>query len=159
MSNEALCLELLGVLRRCFMQSPEVKMVFYSGVIEVVNRNPELCEGVLEVAYTHLLHLWGPEGGSRQRWQLNLDKIGREANDSWELEEPVGWFLNCLQQIASKTQQVTEGDNEILDKVTKLLNEMVEKYGNCEPGELGFDETDNFDKKSVPGERKVLQLE
>ena len=159
MSNEALCLELLGVLRRCFMQSPEVKMVFYNGVIEVVNRNPELCEGVLEVAYTHLLYLWGPEGGSRQRWQLNLDKIGREANDSWELEEPVGWFLNCLQQITSKTQQVTEGDNEILDKVTKLLKEMVEKYGNCEPGELGFDETDNFDRKSVPGERKVLQLE
>ena len=159
MSNEALCLELLGVLRRCFMQSPEVKMVFYSGVMEVVNKNPELCEGVLEVAYTHLLYLWGPEGSSRQRWQLNLDKIGREANDSWELEEPVGWFLNCLQQITSKTQQVTEGDNEILDKVTKLLEEMVEKYGNCEPGELGFDETDNFDKKTVAGERKVLQLE
>ena len=159
MSNEALCLELLGVLRRCFMQTPEVKMVFYSGVMEVVNKNPELCEGVLEVAYTHLLYLWGPEGGSRRRWQLNLDKIGREANESWELEEPVGWFLNCLQQITSKTQQVTEGDNDILDKVTKLLEEMVEKYANCEPGELGFDETDNFDKKSIAGERKVVQLE
>ena len=158
-SNEALCLELLGVLRRCFVQPCEVKMVFYVGVIDVINKNPEMCEGVLELAHSHLLSLWGPEGSSRHRWQLNLDKIVREHNDTWAVEEPVGWFLNCLQQIVNKTQQVSEEDNDVLGKVTSLLDEMVEKYGDCEPGELGFDETDNFDKKTKNGEKKVLQLE
>ena len=134
-------------------------MVFYVGVIDVINKNPEMCEGVLELAHSHLLSLWGPEGSSRHRWHLNLDKIVREHNDTWAVEEPVGWFLNCLQQIVNKTQQVSEEDNDVLGKVTSLLDEMVEKYGDCEPGELGFDETDNFDKKTKNGEKKVLQLE
>ena len=158
-TNEALCLELLGVLKRCFMQQTEVKMVFYQGIVEVINKNPELCEGVLELAHGHMLSLWGPEGAARNRWQLNLEKIIKDNNDIISIEEPIGWYLNGLQLIVSKCQQVNEEDNEILEKVVKHLDDMVAKYSESEPGELGFDVTDNFDKKTKIGEKKTIQLE
>ena len=141
------------------MQQSEVKMVFYQGIVEVVNKNPELCEGVLELAHSHMLTLWGPEGSSRNRWQLNLEKIIKESNGSYIIDEPIGWFVNCLQLIVSREQQIGSEDNEILDKVVKHLDEMVSKYSDCEPGELGFDVNDNYDKKTKIGEKKVLQLE
>ena len=157
-SNEALCLELLGVLQRCFKQQCEVKIGFYHGIVEVVNKNPELCEGTLELAHSHLLSLWGPEG-HRNRWQLNLEKIVKESEDSCQIVEPVGWFISCLQLIVSKSQQVLDEESDVLEKVVKLLDEMVTKYGDCEPGELGFDVTDNFDKKTRHGEKNMSQVE
>lgn len=33
-SNEALCLEVLGILKRCFMQQAEVRIQLYTGKLE-----------------------------------------------------------------------------------------------------------------------------
>ena len=158
-TNEALCLELLGVLRRCFSQQCEVKMVFYTGIVEVINKNPEMVEGILELGYSHLLTLWGPEGSSRQRWQLNLDNIIKDVNGTWTVEEPVGWFLHFLQLAVTRCQQVSDERIDVLDNIVRFLDELVTKYANCEPGELGFGEADNFDRKTRDGEKNLLKID
>ena len=43
-TQQTLCLELISVLRRCFEQQGEVRLVFYRGVVEVAMKNPELIE-------------------------------------------------------------------------------------------------------------------
>ena len=156
-SNEALCTELLGVLRRCLGLQGEVRLTFYQGIMDCITRNPELCENVLELMYGHVLYLWGEEGG-RRRWLLDLSKLGRESADGWILEEPIGWFLNCLQMLISRGQQVVSEECEILDKLVKLIEEMASNYGDCEITDLGYDHNDNLDRKTSDGERKVIQL-
>ena len=52
-SNEALCLELLGVLKRGFTQQVAVRMSLYRGLYDVVVRNPELCPKILQMLYQH----------------------------------------------------------------------------------------------------------
>ncbi len=52
-SNEALCLELLGVLKRGFTQRADVRMSLYQGLYDVVVRNHELCPKVLQMLYQH----------------------------------------------------------------------------------------------------------
>lgn len=52
-SYEALCLELLGVLKRGFTQQVGVRMSLYRGLYDVVVRNPELCPKVLQMLYQH----------------------------------------------------------------------------------------------------------
>ena len=52
-THEALCLELLGVLKRGLGQQAGVRMSLYSGLNEVVNKNPELCPKVLQMFYQH----------------------------------------------------------------------------------------------------------
>ena len=54
-SYEALCLELLGVLKRGFTQQVGVRMSLYQGLYDVVVRNPELCPKVLQILYQHAL--------------------------------------------------------------------------------------------------------
>eukprot|EP00092_Neocalanus_flemingeri_P013422 GFUD01014471.1.p1 GENE.GFUD01014471.1~~GFUD01014471.1.p1 ORF type:complete len:1306 (+),score=525.63 GFUD01014471.1:564-3920(+) len=157
-SNEALCTELLGVLKRCLGQQGEVRLTLYQGIMEVVTKNPELCEGVLELVYSHVLFLWGEEG-RRQRWQLDLAKLGREGEDGWVLEEPAGWFLNCVQMLVGKAQQVVGEECENLERLVVLLEDMATKYSECEVGDLGFEVTDNFDRKTKDGERRSIQVE
>ena len=159
LTNESFCLELLGALRRCFSQQCQVKVVLYSGIIDTINSNSQLCEGAVDLLYSHLLTLWGTEGSSRHRWQVKLDKIFKDAEEHWVLEEPLGWFMSCVQQIVGKAQQVLGDDNEILAKIVGLLDEMVENYGKCEAGELGFDEYDSFDRKTSVGAKKCCQVE
>ena len=157
-SNEALCTELLGVLKRCLGQQGEVRLTLYQGIMEVVAKNPELCEGVLELLFGHVLFLWGEEG-KRQRWMLDLDLLGREGAEGWILEEPVGWFLHCIQMLVGKGQQVVGEECETLDKLVVLIEEMALQYSESDVGDLGFEETDNFDRKTKDGQRRSIQLE
>ena len=41
----------------------------------------------------------------------------------------------------------------MLDKLVGLIEEMAVKYSECEVGILGFEDTDNFDKKNKDGKR------
>ena len=52
-THEALCLELLGVLRRGLGQQAGVRMSLYQGLYEVICKNPELCPKVLQMFYQH----------------------------------------------------------------------------------------------------------
>lgn len=54
-TNELLCSDLLGVLRRALTQKAPVKMTLYAGLPDVVARNPELCRPVLDILYRHAL--------------------------------------------------------------------------------------------------------
>lgn len=53
-ANEALCLELLGVLRRCLTQQAAVRDTLYAGLHEVLSRNPELAESLLTMLQQQL---------------------------------------------------------------------------------------------------------
>ncbi|KAF2901837.1 hypothetical protein ILUMI_04348 [Ignelater luminosus] len=57
-SNEALCLEVLGILRRCFMQQAEVRAQLYDGLYDAVCMNPELGIPVLDVIWIHFNNLY-----------------------------------------------------------------------------------------------------
>ncbi|KAK2549510.1 Fanconi anemia group I protein [Acropora cervicornis] len=56
-SNEALCLEILGNLRRCLTQQADVRMQLYEGLFHVLSRNPQLQQPILDMLNTqgHLL--------------------------------------------------------------------------------------------------------
>lgn len=52
-SNEVLCLEVLNVLRRCFMLQAEVKTQLYDGLYHAICTNPELQTHGLDMLYSH----------------------------------------------------------------------------------------------------------
>lgn len=56
-TNEALCLELLEVLRRCLSSQGPVRKTVYQGLGEVVGRNPELCMPILDLLHQHVVEL------------------------------------------------------------------------------------------------------
>lgn len=48
-TNESLCLEVMGILRRCFMHHAEVKEKLYNGLYNTVCLNSELGEPILDM--------------------------------------------------------------------------------------------------------------
>ena len=159
LNAESVCLELLGALRKSFGQPCQVRVILYRGIIDTVNYNSQLCEGAVDLLYSHLLTLWGAEGSSRNRWEVGLDLIFKVSGDDWVLEEPLGWLVSCLQQLVVKAGQVLGEEHENLSKIVTLLDEMVEKYGKNDAGELGFDDFDCFDRKTSRGAKKHCQVE
>lgn len=158
-SNDALCTELLGVLRRCFSLQPSVKIVFYQGMNEVVSKNPELSEGFLELLHLHILELFGV-GNTETLPELDLNKTLVEKNGSWSISEPAGWFLHCLQTVVSKAEQIMDaGDSQVLDKLSGFMERLCERYSECEIADLGFDLTDNLDRKTPDGKKRCLKID
>ena len=64
-----------------------MRLTLYQGIIEVVTKNPELCAGA--GVYSYVSSLFEEEGASHRWW---LDKLGREGEEGWVLEEPVGAY-------------------------------------------------------------------
>lgn len=61
-NNEALCLEVLDILRHCLMQQPEVRIQFYDCLYEAVCKNSELQIPVLDLLWNHFNHYYVLEG-------------------------------------------------------------------------------------------------
>ena len=82
---------------------------------------------------------------------LDLDLLGREGDEGWILEEPIGWFLHCVQMLVVKGQQVVGEDCETLDKLVVLMEDMALQYSESDVGDLGFD------RKSKDGQRRCIK--
>lgn len=54
-SNEALCLEILNILKRCYMQQADVRCRLYTGLNDVVKQNPDLSLPILTLLWSHFL--------------------------------------------------------------------------------------------------------
>lgn len=54
-SNEALCLEVLNILKRCYMRQADIRAKLYGGLNDAVNHNPELALPVLNVLWVQFL--------------------------------------------------------------------------------------------------------
>ena len=49
-------------------------MIFYEGISEVVYKNPDICEGCLELLNGHVVELFGSIGSDDTRINLDLSK-------------------------------------------------------------------------------------
>ena len=92
--------------------------------------------------------------------ELDLNKTLVEKNGSWTISEPAGWFLHCVQTVVSKAEQIIDaGDSQVLDKLSGFLERLCERYSDCEIGDLGFDLTDNLDRKTPDGKKRALKID
>jgi hypothetical protein len=53
-------------------------MIFYGGMSEVVSKNPDVCEGFLELLNGHVVELFGSTNSEETRLHLDLSKTIRE---------------------------------------------------------------------------------
>ena len=126
----------------------------YRGLQDVVSRNPELCESVIELLYGHLVALIG------ETVEVPLEKMVGEVDGEAVVVEPAGWFLHTVQAMVPQGQKQLEGENaELLERLVAKLDRMVEHYAAAEPGDLGFDAGDSWDRKTKEGERRYLKAD
>ncbi|KAK7066120.1 hypothetical protein SK128_010025 [Halocaridina rubra] len=167
-TNEALCLELLGVLRRCFSQQQEVKSVLYGGLYDVCKDNPKLTVSILE-----LLHQQSKQFLDLRPTTLNpviLKKVVNLQGNSVSIVEPVGELLSSLgscklyfekrHEVLNEAEEVDSEENtvSVLNDICSLFDIVVEKLSGCELFDLGIDPQGDYSLSSTAGEKNVASV-
>ena len=101
-----------------------MKLTLYRGIHEVVSKNPELCEAVVELLHGHLVALMG------ERVEVALERVVGEVDGEVVVVEPAGWFLHTVQAIVQKGVQVLEPENaELLERLVAKLDRIPHSLG------------------------------
>jgi Fanconi anemia group I protein len=184
--SESLCSDLMGVLRRGLTQSAQVRLKIYHGLYDVVGKNPALCNNVLDVLYEHAVSQeWHKVGdGEDQRSLINLEKqIAEEdgrplllvsvrrapkkaSRTGLLFQDPVGWYVHCVQQILGKSEQLypsedfeDDADLGARNKLTDLLNDWTKKYAQADLLDLDFEKNASFSTSTAEGEKNLIRVE
>lgn len=164
-TNEALCLELLGVLRRCFSQQHEVKSTFYAGLYDVSRANPKLTVSILELLLQHIkvfldvrADIFNP---------VILKKVISIQGENAVLNEPMGDLLGSLGAIKTYYEEnreriITEDDDDeenavsVLNEVCSIFDHLTEKLAGCGLDDLGLDTNGEFSNSSAVGQKNLF---
>ncbi|XP_053607765.1 Fanconi anemia group I protein homolog [Plodia interpunctella] len=128
--NEAMCLEVISILRRCLGQDATVKQLLYTKIYDCVKEKTVLHDVILELLYEQLQKYLPEDGEGTLKWEKCIQINATSAL----LVEPIA---NLLYVIAEFLQPVEEDLEDILGSQngepsaiflkTKLMN-LLDKH-------------------------------
>ncbi|OWF38448.1 Fanconi anemia group I protein-like [Mizuhopecten yessoensis] len=125
-SNEALCLEIMGNLRRVLTQQADVRLVFYEGIYRVLCRNSQLQGPILDILLSQLKKYYEPSEDVNP--PMKLDMCICAQGDQVYLQEPLAHLLGCVQlsllKISDIRRQQTEDEPEDETHILAVKSEL-----------------------------------
>ncbi|XP_038212142.1 Fanconi anemia group I protein homolog [Zerene cesonia] len=106
--NEAICLEVISILRRCLVQDAIVKQLLYFEIYECAKEKHVLHESILELLYEHISKFLADE---EETTPLMWDKCVQITPVTALLTEPIGSLLYVISQFV---QPIEEESDDIL---------------------------------------------
>ncbi|XP_030024994.1 Fanconi anemia group I protein homolog isoform X2 [Manduca sexta] len=119
--NEAMCMEVLSILRRCLVQDALVKELLYTNIYECTKEKPALHEPMLELLYEHLNKYVPEDRTGPTTGPLDFDKCVQINAVTAVLVEPISRLLYATAQFL---QPMEEEDLEDI-----LTSESLEPTG------------------------------
>ncbi|KAJ9598016.1 hypothetical protein L9F63_026878 [Diploptera punctata] len=136
-NNEAICLEILGVLRRCFIQQAEVRLRLYEGLHSGVIRNPELSVFVQDMIVGHFNQYYEPDAETLP--PLNFSSAVVIKDVTVELKEPLGNLVYAIQQLVT-----TSSCENRSEKLVNILDSLCARMIKCSLEDFGLNDTTNL---------------
>jgi Fanconi anemia group I protein len=160
-SNEALCLEIIGNLRRCLTQQVEVRRNLYEGICAVFCTNEKLQLPILEFLLDHLLSLVLDD--SNNPLPINLDKcLAQLPSGLTSIWEPVDSLLSALVLCYLRYKSSCDADGSTVSpvalKICDCLRSLALKTAKVEAGNLGIEKDADFSATSNAGSRNLCVL-
>ncbi|XP_072384850.1 Fanconi anemia group I protein homolog [Diabrotica undecimpunctata] len=156
-SNEALCFEILSILKRCFMQQADVRIKLYEGLFDAVCVNPELGIPVLDVIWFHLIKYYVMD--ESQALPLDFSKIVVLKEAQVVLDEPLGKLIHTIGLIVTKVSEIEEEkENNTLTKYTNVLDSLATRLSNCELVHFDLDNGTSLLDIVPESQRKLFTL-
>ncbi|XP_075973394.1 Fanconi anemia complementation group I [Anticarsia gemmatalis] len=134
--NEAMCMEVVSILRRCLVQDALVKQLLYTKIYECASDKQSLHENILELLFEHLSK-YLPDGGNPA--QLLMDKCVQINGVTVVLVEPIARLLYAVAQFLQPcdeedledilaSQSVETASAHLKSKLAIIM----EQLGNCD---------------------------
>ena len=93
--NDALCLEILGILKRCLEQQADVRRIVYKSLPEVLHKNSQLVDPVLQLLAIHLRDFSVDFSGNTTDSYVNDDASSSQLSRDGDL--PI-LFSKCVKK-------------------------------------------------------------
>ncbi|KAI5701035.1 hypothetical protein M8J75_005461 [Diaphorina citri] len=133
--NEAVCLEVLGVLRRCLTQPALVRSSLYRGFIECVHMNSDLCLGSMELLLEHCRVFYVVDTDTLP--PLHMDKIvALNEKGEYILQEPIAELLLVLGQVVNTAKHNASLDHDstlssTIEVIGNKMDSLVDRFIKC----------------------------
>lgn len=90
---DMLALEVIGILRKCFNQTYEVKQVLYEGLSRAIDFNPKLSPHIIQFLESHLQKYVVIENGG---FELKIGEVVRDLNGTLSVWDHVGHLVQLM---------------------------------------------------------------
>ncbi|XP_059953343.1 Fanconi anemia group I protein isoform X2 [Mesoplodon densirostris] len=113
-ANETFCLEIMDSLRRCLGQQADVRLMLYEGLYDVLRRNSQLANSIMETLLSQLKPFYEPEPDMLP--PLKLEACILTQGDQISLQEPLDCLLcyiqHCLAWYKSRVMPLQQKEEE-----------------------------------------------
>ncbi|CAG9761584.1 unnamed protein product [Ceutorhynchus assimilis] len=148
LSNEAICWEILGVLKRCFTLQAEVELELYEDLFNAVQVNIELAACVLEFLWNQFIDFYVNDDESTI--PIHITNITKLNDIECVLKVPLGKLIFVVAQI------VVRFNNQ--EKYTKVLDTLCNRMANCELVHFELDDGTDLNDILPESQQKMLNL-
>ncbi|KAK9764538.1 hypothetical protein K7432_007870 [Basidiobolus ranarum] len=94
--SDPLGLEILGMLRRCFSQQPEIRLRLYEALIEIMNTRMDLVPPILEILYPQFQKYYELDTNISTAVKLECCVENGSSGGLPRVIEPLPWLIKCL---------------------------------------------------------------
>uniref|UniRef100_K7DS95 Fanconi anemia, complementation group I n=1 Tax=Pan troglodytes TaxID=9598 RepID=K7DS95_PANTR len=133
-ANETFCLEIMDSLRRCLSQQADVRLMLYEGFYDVLRRNSQLANSVMQTLLSQLKQFYEPKPDLLP--PLKLEACILTQGDKISLQEPLDYLLCCIQHCLAWYKntviplQQGEEEEEEEEAFYKDLDDILESITN-----------------------------
>ncbi|RMX44061.1 hypothetical protein pdam_00015042, partial [Pocillopora damicornis] len=165
MGNEALCLEILGNLRRCLTQQADVRVQLYEGLFHVLCRNPQLQQPILDMLSNQFQKYL--ESDETVNPPVKLEPCLSAAGDQIYLTEPLAHLLcyllhsmgKCIESHNEDENDEKESMEHTLNELEDLFQSLVRRMNKSEMEDFELDKSADFSLVSSVGiKNNILTL-
>ncbi|XP_059036006.1 Fanconi anemia group I protein isoform X3 [Mustela lutreola] len=156
-ANEAFCLEIMDSLRRCLGQQADVRLMLYEGFYDVLRRNSQLANSIMQTLLSQLKQFYEPEPDVLP--PLKLEACILTKGDQISLQEPLDHLLCCVQhclvwyksRVMLLQQEEEEEEEEFYQELEDMLESITSRMIKSELEDFELDKSADFSQSTGVG--------
>ncbi|CAI2176704.1 14244_t:CDS:10, partial [Funneliformis geosporum] len=107
-NQNSLSFEILGNLRKCFSQQPQLRLSLYEGLLELMDVHQHLNPIIFDILYPHFQQFF--EQGSSLYATVHIESCIETLNGEPHIVEPLPYLLICLSKSFTAFKMINDGN-------------------------------------------------
>ncbi|XP_063554891.1 Fanconi anemia group I protein isoform X4 [Gorilla gorilla gorilla] len=158
-ANETFCLEIMDSLRRCLSQQADVRLMLYEGFYDVLRRNSQLANSVMQTLLSQLKQFYEPKPDLLP--PLKLEACILTQGDKISLQEPLDYLLCCIQHCLAwykntviplqQGEEEEEEEEAFYEDLDDILESITNRMIKSELEDFELDKSADFSQSTSTG--------
>ncbi|XP_065883264.1 Fanconi anemia group I protein-like isoform X2 [Dysidea avara] len=157
-TSEALCYEILGVLRRCLSQQDTVRVALYEGLADIYQNSDNLQEPILTLLMGQFNHYYQPDKDTLP--PVELGSCVTVSHGEATRVEPLDYLLQSIQSCVACSLHQSSPEDEMSDFVAhakRVLNDLLDRMVRCEVDDFEIDQSADYSISHSVGMKNVMR--